>query len=97
MGRRRPRKKTKALAKKFCHQNVKVYTSVVANPVVAVKAKVDCCGTTFYGVGGARCCRLDEFDEQRGLTIAAGRAATAIAMQLMEAGLTPWLDPQYTA
>ncbi len=86
----RSEKGSKALAKAYCHKHVRVYNRVVVDPIVAVKAKVDCCGTTFYAAGGARCCSLDEFDKGRGLSIATGRAATAIAMQLTEAGLSPW-------
>lgn len=92
MGKRMSRTKKKALAKRFCHQHVHAYSTVVAPPVVAVKAKVDCCGTTYYASGGARCCRLDEFDEQRGRDIAIGRAAAAIAGQLLEAGVAPWKE-----
>lgn len=90
MGKRRSRKKLKSLAKAWCHRNTVVFTDIIAPPVVSVGVKLKYAGQVYVGYGGARCCRLDEFNESRGRTIATGRAATAIAVQLMELGETPW-------
>lgn len=86
----RSEKKPKALAKAYCHKHVMVANEIVAPPVIAVMASLMCGGKLFWATGGARCCHLDEFDVRRGLDIAMGRAASDIAMQLTEAGLSPW-------
>ena len=40
-------------------------------------------GEVCVGRGFAKCCPRDEFSEERGITIARGRAEVAIARQLM--------------
>ena len=83
-------RQSKALAKAWCHKHARLFNSIVAPPVVSIGVTVKYAGHTYVGYGGARCCHLDKFDEARGRAIATGRAATAVALQLIELGETPW-------
>lgn len=89
MGKRRSRKKSKALAKTWCHKNASQVSVIYAGPITAVAAMVLIEDVKYYGQGGSRCSRLDVYDRDRGFTIAMGRAASAIADTLVELGETP--------
>lgn len=95
MGKRKSRKKTKALAKAWCHKHIIVDHVIYPGNITAVSAHVHLDGGTgpkVYGEGGSKCNPIDVYDRERGFVIALGRAATNIAVLLVEEGIAPWKE-----